>query len=115
MLIYNIVNEQEISPKERHNSIGYCSQADILLLENTVAENLTFFAEIKKVPKSKVEREVTFIMEKLKLLPYKNVVCSHLSEGWKRKVSLGIALLNNPKILILDEPTSGSYFYKRRR
>ena len=47
-------------------------------------------------------------MERLKLKPYKDTFVSKLSQEWKRKLNIAIALLNDPKILILDEPTSGS-------
>jgi len=87
--------------------IGFCGQENYALLDNTVYENLTFFAQIKGISKSLMHIEVYKVMNQLKLIPFKNTLVSNLQGGWKRKLNIGIALLNNPKLIIMDEPTSG--------
>jgi len=83
-------------------------------MENTVLENLTFFAKIKKMPESKIEAEIERVMNKLGLATFKDMTASKLSGGFKRKLNIGIALLNDPKIIIMDEPTSGMDPVSRR-
>jgi len=77
------------------------------LTQNTVYENLSFFAEIKGVHKDKIDSEIKRVMSRLKLTSFQNTLVSQLSGGWKRKLSIAISLLNDPKIIIMDEPTSG--------
>ena len=87
--------------------VGFCSQNDIFLLDNTVYENLEYFAEAKGVPKAHIPEEIDRVLIKLNLTSFKNIFASKLEGGFKRKLSIAIALLNNPKIVIMDEPTSG--------
>ena len=77
-------------------------------MENTVFENLSFFAAVKNIPSGKVESEICRVMTKLDLAQYKDMPAKKLSGGFKRKLNIGIALLNNPNIIIMDEPTSGN-------
>ena len=83
-------------------------------MENTVLENLTFFAKIKKMSESRIEAEIERVMNKLGLATFKDMPASKLSGGFKRKLNIGIALLNDPKIIIMDEPTSGMDPVSRR-
>ncbi len=92
-------------------SIGFCAQHDFSLENNTVYENLEFFAEIKNVPKDNVKAEIQRVLDKFNLGKFEHTQASQLSGGWKRKLNIAIALLNDPNIIIMDEPTSGSYFY----
>jgi len=78
-------------------------------MENTVYENLSFFAAIKDIPVSQTETEIQRIMTKLELNPFRDMLAKKLSGGFKRKLNIGIALLNNPNIIIMDEPTSGNF------
>jgi len=83
-------------------------------MENTVYQNLCFFAEIKKIPTEQFKTEIERVINKLGLDPFRNVAAKKLSGGFKRKLNIAIALLNDPKIIIMDEPTSGMDPVSRR-
>jgi ABC-type multidrug transport system ATPase subunit len=87
--------------------VGFCAQKDFLLMWNTVYDNLSFFAEIKKVPADQLEAEIERVMLKMGLTPYKDMPAINLSGGFKRKLNVAIALLGDPKVIVMDEPTSG--------
>lgn len=84
-------------------SIGYLPEHNPLYLEMYVREYLAFHAEIYKTPKSTVEK----IIEKTGLLPEANKKIEQLSKGYRQRVGLASALLHDPEVLILDEPTTG--------
>ncbi|OHW97887.1 ATP-binding cassette sub-family a member 9 [Colletotrichum incanum] len=83
--------------------IGVCPQFDALD-KITARQQLQFYARIKGI--ENIERDVDLVMEKVGLMPHASRLTHKLSGGNKRKLSLAIALLGNPKILILDEPSS---------
>ncbi|KAG9506280.1 hypothetical protein J7337_003262 [Fusarium musae] len=84
-------------------SIGYCPQFDALD-QITVRQQLAFYARVKGI--ADIQRNVNLVMSKVGLRPHADKLTSRLSGGNKRKLSLAIALLGNPPILILDEPSS---------
>ena len=90
-----------------HGSIGFCSQVDTGLINATVYDNLKFFAKMKGISNDLIESEISRVMVRFKILPFKDSLIYKLSGGWKRKLGFAIALLGNPKIIIMDEPTSG--------
>nr|XP_013799944.1 PREDICTED: ATP-binding cassette sub-family A member 10-like [Apteryx mantelli mantelli] len=106
-MIYNY-NISEIQDMERIQAIvGICPQLNLHFEVLTVKENLRTFAHIKGIRKKEVEQEVQKVLTALDLTDLQDVHPDTLSRGQKRKLSLGIAILGNPKVLLLDEPTVG--------
>ncbi|NXI58144.1 ABCAA protein, partial [Chloroceryle aenea] len=105
--IYNCKLSETGDREEIRKMIGICPQFNIQFEVLTVKENLTTFAEIKGIKSSEVEREVQNILELLDISNIQDTRAEKLSDGQRRKLSIGIALLGNPKILFLDEPTAG--------
>lgn len=89
------------------NHIGYMAQADALYTELTGLENLKFFASLFKMNKTEQKERIAYAAELVNLTDELNKRVSAYSGGMKRRLSLAIALIQNPKILILDEPTVG--------
>uniref|UniRef100_A0AAV2LBD5 ABC transporter domain-containing protein n=1 Tax=Knipowitschia caucasica TaxID=637954 RepID=A0AAV2LBD5_KNICA len=87
--------------------LGICPQFNIIFDLLTVKEHLTTFAAIKGIPRNQVEEEVSKVLRDLDLEKIQTAQAKNLSCGQKRKLSVGIAILGDPKILLLDEPTAG--------
>lgn len=90
-------------PFKVKQSIGYLPEHNPLYLDMYVREYLAFHAEIYKTPRSEVEN----IIKKTGLLPEANKKIEQLSKGYRQRVGLASALLHDPEVLILDEPTTG--------
>ncbi|XP_025954758.2 ATP-binding cassette sub-family A member 10-like isoform X3 [Dromaius novaehollandiae] len=106
-MIYNY-KVSEIQDMEGIQAIvGICPQLNLHFEVLTVKENLRTFAHIKGIQKKEVEQEVQKVLTALDLTDLQDVRPDTLSGGQKRKLSLGIAILGNPKVLLLDEPTVG--------
>uniref|UniRef100_A0A8C3LEI2 ABC transporter domain-containing protein n=1 Tax=Chrysolophus pictus TaxID=9089 RepID=A0A8C3LEI2_CHRPC len=98
----------EIGDREEiREMVGVCPQFDTQFEVLTVKENLQTFAEIKGIKSKEVEREVQNILELLDISSVQDTQAEKLSGGQKRKLSIGIAMLGNPQVLLLDEPTAG--------
>ncbi|KAJ0099984.1 hypothetical protein Patl1_20485 [Pistacia atlantica] len=106
----NIVTDMDEIRKE----LGVCPQHDILFPELTVREHLEMFAILKGVKEDILENVVTDMVDEVGLADKVNTVVRALSGGMKRKLSLGIALIGDSKVVILDEPTSGMDPYSMR-
>ncbi|KAK0688984.1 ABCAA protein, partial [Pygoscelis papua] len=105
--IYNY-KLSEIGDREAiREMIGICPQFNTQFEVLTVKENLKTFAEIKGIKSKEVEREVQNILELLDISNIQDTQAEKLSGGQKRKLSIGIAMLGNPQVLFLDEPTAG--------
>ncbi|CAH0549112.1 unnamed protein product [Brassicogethes aeneus] len=94
--------------------IGVCPQHDILFDNLTVLEHLHFFAAVKGISPSVKDFEVKKTIKDVDLVDKAKSKAKHLSGGQKRKLSVGIAVIGDPKIIILDEPTAGVDPYSRR-
>ena len=89
------------------NSIGYMAQSDALYEDLTAKENLQFFSELYGLKGEKQKRRITEVMDLVQLSNDLTKLVSNYSGGMKRRLSLAIAMLHEPMILILDEPTVG--------
>jgi ATP-binding cassette subfamily A (ABC1) protein 3 len=87
--------------------VGYCPQFDALIPLMTARETLTMFATFKGVKASSLEEYVSSMITILDLSNYADKPCGTYSGGNKRKLSVGMALIGNPPIVFLDEPSSG--------
>jgi ABC-2 type transport system ATP-binding protein len=102
IVLVNGINVLE-KPIEAQKQIGYLPEHNPLYLDMYVKEYLQFQAAIYKVDKSNVDA----IIEKVGLTPESQKKTGQLSKGYQQRVGLAAALLHNPKVLILDEPTTG--------
>lgn len=102
----HVLNEQ-MPNLELLQEIGYMAQSDALYSELTGEENLKFFASLYKMNKTEQKKRIAYTADLVNLTDELTKRVSAYSGGMKRRLSLAIALLQNPKILILDEPTVG--------
>ncbi|KAG9465850.1 hypothetical protein GDO78_017643, partial [Eleutherodactylus coqui] len=105
MYNYNISDVKH--SEEMKKRLGFCPQFDVKFDPLTVKENLKVFANIKGIQSKQVNAEVQKMISDLHMENIENVEACKLSGGQKRKLTLGIALLGDPQILLLDEPTAG--------
>ena len=100
---YDIFNQ----PIEAKRRTGYLPETPPLYPEMTVRDYLTFVAKIKGVGKRDRGARVNEVMERTRVADMGNRHCGKLSKGYRQRVGLAQALLHNPEVLILDEPTAG--------
>ena len=94
-------------PEEVKRSIGYMSQKFSLYDDLSVKENIEFFAGIYGVSPEKFPARLEFVLKMANLEDKQDMTTCLLSGGWKQRLALGCAILHEPGILFLDEPTSG--------
>ena len=98
------VLEQPIEAKRR---TGYLPETPPLYPDMTVREYLTFVARIKGVPRKESKSRIGGMMQKMRIDDVADRPCGKLSKGYRQRVGLAQAMLHNPDVLILDEPTAG--------
>uniref|UniRef100_A0A8D0F391 ABC transporter domain-containing protein n=1 Tax=Strix occidentalis caurina TaxID=311401 RepID=A0A8D0F391_STROC len=106
-MIYNYKVSELWDMEEIRAMVGICPQFNLHFEALTVKENLRTFAHIKGIQPKEVEQEVQKVLAMLDLTNLQDVHADTLSGGQKRKLSLGIAILGNPQVLLLDEPMAG--------
>ncbi|MBL8239677.1 MAG: ABC transporter ATP-binding protein [Bryobacterales bacterium] len=94
-------------PESVKRSIGYMSQKFSLYDDLTVEENLNFFCGVYGVPSEKRAERKNYALDMAGLHGKRDVMTRLLAGGWKQRLALGTAILHDPPILFLDEPTSG--------
>jgi ABC-2 type transport system ATP-binding protein len=95
------------SPIEAKRRIGYLPETPPLYPDMTVREYLDFVARIKGVPSAERKQRVTTMMQRTHVADMADRHCAKLSKGYRQRVGLAQALIHNPDVLILDEPTAG--------
>jgi len=95
------------NPREVKRSIGFLPEQPPLYVDMTVYDYLDFVSDLKSVDKRKKAGQIRDIMELVKIGDHKGRLIKNLSKGYKQRVGLAQALIGNPEVLILDEPTVG--------
>lgn len=101
------VLDLNVPHKQLLNDIGYMAQSDALYTDLTGEENLHFFAKLYSLSKTERIERVAYAASLVRLTDDLRLKVENYSGGMKRRLSLAIALIQNPKLLILDEPTVG--------
>ena len=103
------------NPEGVKRIIGYMSQRFSLYEALTVNQNIRFFGGIYGIPKDRLEARRAFVLEMAGLKGRENTLTGDLPGGWRQRLALGCAILHEPKIVFLDEPTGGVDPLSRRR
>ncbi|MGE5243931.1 MAG: ABC transporter ATP-binding protein [Betaproteobacteria bacterium] len=98
------VFEQPVEAKRR---TGYLPETPPLYPDMSVAEYLSFVAKVKGVPAAERRQRLQAVMERTRVADMAGRLCSKLSKGYRQRVGLAQAIIHNPDVLILDEPTAG--------
>lgn len=96
-------------------NIGYMSQKFSLYDDLTVKENIRFFGGIYGLSKMEIKHRTDILLDSLRMNDYRDKLISELPLGWKQKLAFSVAMIHNPAIVFLDEPTSGVDPITRRK
>jgi ABC-2 type transport system ATP-binding protein len=88
-------------------NIGYMSQKFSLYEDLTLKENIKFYGGIYGLSNAEITKKTGEIVERLDLQEIENTLIAEIPLGWKQKIAFSVAIVHNPKIVFLDEPTSG--------
>lgn len=105
--IYNHKLSEMDDLENIYKLIGVCPQCNVQFDFLTVRENLRLFAKIKGIHPHEVDNEVKRVLLELEMKNIQDILAQNLSGGQKRKLTFGIAILGDPQIFLLDEPTAG--------
>lgn len=101
------IMDKKVPDLELSQHVGFMAQSDALYMDLTGRENLKFFASLYQMKRNKINERIAYTSQLVGLQDELGKKVSNYSGGMKRRLSLAIALLHNPNILILDEPTVG--------
>ena len=99
--------KEEIKGNDLRRLFGFCTQENSFYQELTLLEYLYYFGELLNVPKKELEERCEKLLRMVELWNFRNLRAENLSGGMKRRFDLALSVIHNPKILILDEPTTG--------
>lgn len=102
-----IYNKHIMQQSDRSRVIGWAPQDDSFFGNLTLAENLIYFGNLNNVERKQAKKKSNELLKLLKLSHKKNTLAKDLSGGMKRRLNMAIAMMHEPKILILDEPEAG--------
>ena len=102
-------------PEKIKANIGYMSQKFSLYEDLTVEENIDFYGGIYRIPKAKKQQRKEWAVEMAGLQEHRHSRTATLSGGWKQRLALGCAILHEPSVIFLDEPTAGVDPISRRQ
>ena len=100
---YDVHHEAEKVKK----SIGYMSQRFSLYEDLTIKENITFYAGIYGLKREVIKNKTTELLDRLGISSQQDTLIKSLPLGWKQKLAFSVAIIHEPKIVFLDEPTGG--------
>lgn len=95
------------NPHEVRKRIGYLPEHPPLYLDMVVSEYLAYSGKLRQMSKSEIEKRIPAVLEATDLVDVKNEIISTLSHGFRQRVGVGQAIMHEPMLLILDEPTRG--------
>ncbi len=100
---YDVYTQRE----QIKRNIGYMSQKFSLYEDLTVWENIRFYAGIYRVPRKEIEVRAARLLDRLDMAGYRDKLIREIPQGWKQKLAFSVAILHDPRIVFLDEPTGG--------
>ena len=103
-LLGRSINAEDMNSRKR---VGYMSQSFSLYTELTVRQNLELHARLFHLPRDKMEQRIRYLLWRFGLTPYVDKLAEDLPLGIRQRLSLAVAVVHEPEVLILDEPTSG--------
>lgn len=101
-----VLGEQAPYPSARAH-VGYMPQGSALYEDITALENLRFFGTMEKMPRAEIERRIPELLEFTQLGAHAKKLVGAYSGGMKQRLSLAVAMIHSPQVLVLDEPTVG--------